>query len=84
MNPLSVAPDDRAFRRFENNLELLRQSLDKSHVVKERMVGILDRFEDRFGVLERQMTEMSDRVDTLKVAHDSTYYRCAHKCSSRF
>lgn len=62
---------DKTFMKFQANLTFLQQSLERSSAVKEKMVGILDRFDDRFSKLEDEMTEVNKRVDKLKMAHDS-------------
>jgi hypothetical protein len=54
----------------------LEESLARSENVKDKMLEILDRFEDRFSKLEIEMNSMNKRIDVLKLAHDSMkFYR---------
>lgn len=70
----TTAANDKAFQQFQNNLILLERSLEKSNEVRNKMVNILDRFEARFSVLEKDMTDMNKRIDKLKLGHDSNYF----------
>jgi flagellar capping protein FliD len=54
-----------------NCSKFLEESLAKSENVKDKMIAILDRFEDRFSKLEIEMNSMNKRIDVLKLAHDS-------------
>jgi hypothetical protein len=51
--------------------QFLEESLARSENVKDKMLEILDRFEDRFSKLEIEMNSMNKRIDVLKLAHDS-------------
>ncbi|KAL9648818.1 hypothetical protein ABK040_003750 [Willaertia magna] len=61
----------KSFHHFEKNLKNLEESLTKSKEIKDQIVNILDRFEQRFSKLENEMTSMNDRIDVLKMSHDN-------------
>lgn len=64
--------DEKSFQKFQDSLQKLERSLDRSNTVRDGMVHILSRFESKMQAIEEQMMDMNGRVDKLKLAHDST------------